>query len=57
MKYWTFKIMFEPRDLWIGLYWNVKQIVAGDFIHFYICPIPMLVFHIYQTTNVLESRR
>lgn len=35
------RFYFEPRDLWIGLYWDHK----GDGFHYYVCLIPTLVIH------------
>jgi len=38
------KIKFEPRDLWIGLYWQRTRITTLDedveTYHFYVCLIP-----------------
>ena len=36
-----FYIKLEPRDIWIGLFWDRRE----DGFHIYICPIPMLVIH------------
>lgn len=34
-------IRFEPRDIWVGLFWDRK----GDGTHFYLCPLPCVVIH------------
>ena len=31
-------IRFEPRDLWIGLFWDRRP----DGLHFYVCPVPCI---------------
>lgn len=38
------EIKFEPRDLWVGLYWDRKR----DSLHFYVCPVPTLVIHLWS---------
>lgn len=43
---------FEPRDLWIGLYWNRgEQYTLGRLWDMYICIIPMLPLHIMFYTD------
>ena len=37
----TFK--FEPRDLWIGLYWNNLD---SNELNIYICVIPVFPIHV-----------
>lgn len=37
----SWRFGFERRDLWVGLYWDQK----ADGQHFYLCPLPTLVFH------------
>jgi hypothetical protein len=39
----SFKWFFEPRDIWIGLYWKRYPLS----IDIYICPLPMLPINIY----------
>ncbi len=41
------KVIFEPRDLWIGVYWNADDEgyslgVPARWIEIYICVIPTL---------------
>lgn len=38
---WSWRLIFERRDLWIGLYWDKR----ADGQHFYVCPIPTVVLH------------
>ena len=37
-------IKFEPRDMWIGLFWQYSKSVESPFrrVKFYICIVPML---------------
>lgn len=38
------RLLLEPRDLWIGLYWKFHKSPGGAFRTwtFYICLVPML---------------
>lgn len=40
---WQFEIIFEPRDIWIGVYWKKYP----EAIELYICVIPMLPLRLY----------
>lgn len=33
---------FEPRDLWVGVYWTKRR----KHLHVFICPLPTLVIHL-----------
>ena len=38
-------IKFEPRDIWIGVFWDMRPIPGREWfreLHVYVCPIPML---------------
>lgn len=34
-------IRFEPRDVWVGLFWDRRH----DGLHFYVCLVPCIVVH------------
>lgn len=38
---------FEPRDIWVGLFWDRRQdyTEGGPVLHVYVCPIPCVVIH------------
>lgn len=38
------RLRFEPRDLWIGVYWNATRSIEGPYhrLDIYICVIPTL---------------
>ena len=36
-----FDVKFEKRDLWIGLFWDVRD----DGIHIFVCPFPCIALH------------
>lgn len=42
------KIKLEPRDIWIGVYWNPENSIGMDgcgesWIRFYVCVVPCIV--------------
>lgn len=41
MRDWNLQIIFEPRDAWIGVYWNR----IGNAMDVYICLLPFLPLH------------
>lgn len=42
------KVIFEPRDLWVGLYWDRSVLPSGNFGVYvlYFCIVPMLPIRI-----------
>lgn len=39
----SLKVIWEPRDLWVGLYWDV----TSDSLKFFLCIIPCLPIRIH----------
>ncbi len=54
MRRWIFghwielHLLFEPRDLWIGVYWRGREGhgFAKASLELYICIVPMLPIHL-----------
>jgi hypothetical protein len=41
------EILFEPRDIWIGVYWTWRrETLDAHSLHVYICVVPMLPIHL-----------
>ena len=36
------QFQFEPRDLWVGLFWQRTEIA----LHLYVCLIPLVPLHV-----------
>lgn len=55
------KIKFEPRDVWIGIYWTKSRITTLDSdsecYSFYICIIPCLPIIFNITRQIPKIRR
>lgn len=46
---WFVKIKFEPRDVWIGVFWDKKP--KGSKIQYwdiYICLVPLFPIRVFQ---------
>ena len=54
---WTLQIKWEPRDIWIGLYWEGGKLEAIPIVayRFFLCVIPMIpVILTMQRSNIGE---
>lgn len=61
-KRWVLEVGIEPRDLWVGLFWDSKASAQEEIVwldgvptncypmmwHLYFCFFPCVVVHIYQ---------
>lgn len=46
------QFQFEPRDVWIGLFWRRTEIA----LHFYVCVVPMIPLHVtYRLIREIEE--
>lgn len=38
------KLKFEPRDLWVGVYWNLAESIESTYkrLDVYVCIVPTL---------------
>jgi len=42
LYWWRFNV--EVRDMWVGLFWDLKEDGEHTDIHLYVCLVPMCVF-------------
>lgn len=40
------ELKFEPRDLWVGLYWDRETTHEMEQLHLYFCLLPTLLIHL-----------
>ena len=49
------QFQWEPRDLWIGIFWRINREMTPPFctLHIYVCILPMMPLHV---TVLLKGR-
>ena len=51
------RLQFEPRDLWVGVYWNKHLFGWTDItVHVYVCILPCLPIHIWWHRRLKETK-
>lgn len=40
------QIQWEPRDIWIGLFWRTTERERNRYLHLYVCVVPFLPMHV-----------
>lgn len=51
----VFCFEFEPRDLWLGVYWNWRVLALADVLDVYVCLVPTLPLHIRHFYNQAKA--
>jgi hypothetical protein len=41
---WQWRVLFERRDLWVGVFWDRKP----DGLHVFVCPVPTVAVHVHR---------
>jgi hypothetical protein len=55
---WSLLVGFEPRDLWVGVYWD-RQKPGGfivDVLRLYVCVLPTLVILLHRETTASTGK-
>jgi hypothetical protein len=55
---WFVRLKFEPRDLWVGVFWDRKPKNADPRLQYwdiYICLLPAVVIHIFQAIDITKG--
>lgn len=55
MKVLSCRLEFEPRDLWVGVYWTWRGTPWGDLFHLWVCVVPTLPLHLVITPRATWS--
>jgi hypothetical protein len=40
---WSLRLLWEPRDMWVGVYWTRDEVAPGvPLLTVYVCVVPCL---------------
>ena len=60
VRQWSVRILWEPRDLRVGIYWN-RSLAPGcfdyDVTNIYVCLVPCLPVRFTRVVTALEAGR
>lgn len=48
---WAFAVLFEPRDVWIGIYWDRHWEMGRRVLVLYFCLIPLFPVRLALVTG------
>lgn len=51
----VFRFEFEPRDLWLGVYWNWQVLPLADVLDVYVCLLPTLPIRFRRFFNQAKA--
>lgn len=42
LRPWSVMLLWEPRDLWVGVYWTTAEDARHRYLAVYVCVVPLL---------------
>jgi hypothetical protein len=53
----TLRVGLEPRDLWVGLFWDAARHIGWRRLDVYVCVVPGLVVHLQLDQPLIPTVR
>jgi hypothetical protein len=44
---WSVALEWNPRDLWVGVYWSRRVVGRAASLHAWVCVVPCLPVHVH----------